>query len=251
MKLNRKQRDLIWLVGGFTILWVLGIWLFNYMKTSESIDDWGVAQRDSLALGLHEQIMYESDLWESDTQRILDGLIKERLDPQDTLEIYWLNDPIVNAFTTTNGKIYMYRGLCEELGEPEMIAAVTAHEIAHLRERHFEKSVRRQLGTTALLVMLSGGDPGLWLQVNGILFESSFSRQQEADADTQAMEMLLEHDLSPTHLGRALSITDERSKSEVNWTFASTHPSSMDRVSKSLNYEIPDDFEEVPFIWGE
>lgn len=55
------------------------------------------------------------------------------------------NDDIVNAFALPGGKIGVYTGLLKVADTPEELAAVLAHEIAHVIARHGAERVSQQV----------------------------------------------------------------------------------------------------------
>lgn len=61
--------------------------------------------------------------------------------PPDPLErVQWrfhiLRDPMVNAFASPNGSIYVFSGLLARAENDDEVAAVLAHEITHVTNRH-------------------------------------------------------------------------------------------------------------------
>ena len=84
------------------------------------------------------------------TQSYLNGVLA-KLTPSGNSRPYRvtvLNSPIVNAFALPSGDIFVTRGLLALADDTSEIAAVMAHEIAHVTSRHaaqraeFEKTAR-------------------------------------------------------------------------------------------------------------
>ncbi len=67
--------------------------------------------------------------------KIAGELGKASLRPGIKYTVKLIEDKDLNAFTLPNGYVYMYRGLVEFAGSDDELAAVLAHEIAHVRHR--------------------------------------------------------------------------------------------------------------------
>jgi len=102
----------------------------------------------------------------------------------------------VSAFAVAGGSIYTYRGLIEESASMGEIAAVLAHEIAHLAAGHAShKLYEYQRGQLGL---------GQRLDRSRILFLASYSRSLEAEADSFAVGLMVAAGWDPAGLLRFL-----------------------------------------------
>ncbi|MFL5148334.1 MAG: M48 family metalloprotease, partial [Microvirga sp.] len=70
--------------------------------------------------------------------------------PDERYEITILDSPAVNAFALPSGRLYVTRGLLALANDTSEIAAVLAHEIAHVTLRH--ASARSELALRSQLV---------------------------------------------------------------------------------------------------
>jgi Zn-dependent protease with chaperone function len=121
------------------------------------------------------------------------------------VEIRLLDSPVVNAQALPGGLIVIYRGLLESLDSAEELAAVVAHEVAHVRYRDSLVVLRRQLGLSVLLGLVGLPQGGEALKR---LIEQAahlhYSRKVEARADRYALELLAAARLDPGRLADAL-----------------------------------------------
>ncbi len=89
----------------------------------------------------------------------------------------------LNAFAVAGGSVYVYRGLLENTASMAEVAAVLAHEIAHLSAGHASQKLyeyqRTRLGI------------GPRMDRSAILFLANYSRHQEVEADSIAIELLI------------------------------------------------------------
>jgi beta-barrel assembly-enhancing protease len=114
------------------------------------------------------------------------------LPPDMQLVVQFTDEPAVNAYATIGGRIRVYRGLLLKLPSEEALAALLAHEIAHVKHRHVAASMGRGLALT-LLFSVIGGDAGAQAaqsvlgQVAGLAL-MGYSREQETNADTEALQ---------------------------------------------------------------
>jgi predicted Zn-dependent protease len=64
----------------------------------------------------------------------------------DEMRFYFVNSQTLNAFTTGGEHMYIYNGLFQQCQSEDELAAVMAHEYAHVYARHVTKGMDRQLG---------------------------------------------------------------------------------------------------------
>ena len=155
-----------------------------------------------------------------------------------------LNSPVVNAFALPSGDIFMTRGLLALADDTSEIAAVMAHEIAHVTARHaalraeFEK-------TTALFSrvnqqVLQHSQPEDEVEARSKLSIARFSRQQEFEADQIGIKNIAKAGYDPFAATRFLNALGEWSalKSTGASTadrpdMMATHPSTPERIAQA------------------
>ena len=140
---------------------------------------------------------------------------------------------VVNAFATVGGRIRVCSGLLTKLRSEDELAALLAHEIAHVKYRHVAASLGRGMAL-ALLLGLVSTDAGAAAaqsalgQATGIAL-MGYSREQEREADEAALRAV--HGLYG-HVGGALDLFTHLG--EVNPdeppTALNTHPLSAERL---------------------
>ena len=135
-----------------------------------------------------------------------------------------------NAFALPGGTIVVTDTLVRTFPEPDVIAGVLGHEIAHISEQHGLKRVYRSIGTF-LLVALIAGDVGPLVEdmllEGALLLSLARSRDQELEADRIGVGLAFDagYDAEAlVHLFEHLP-----SDSDVP-SWLSTHPAHEDRV---------------------
>jgi predicted Zn-dependent protease len=103
--------------------------------------------------------------------------------------------PVVNAYATVGGRIRVYRGLLQRLRSEQELAALLAHELAHVKHRHVAANLGRGLALSLLLAAVSSdagaaASEGLLGQAAGMAL-LSYSREQESEADAAALQAVV------------------------------------------------------------
>lgn len=110
------------------------------------------------------------------------------------VEVHFSPDAIPNAFATLGANVVFYRGLIQKFDSEDAVALVLAHEIAHAKLRHPASSLGRGIavGLTLSLVSVGAGQGAASgaLQTAGTLPLLKYSRNQESDADAEALAAL-------------------------------------------------------------
>ena len=112
--------------------------------------------------------------------------------PDDiTVQVRVDDSDVLNAYATVGGRIVIHRGLLRRLqGEPEL-AALLAHEMAHVQHRHVAASLGRGLAIGLVLSVVSsdagGQAAGVLLEQTGDLLMRGHGRDHEREADASAM----------------------------------------------------------------
>jgi hypothetical protein len=146
-----------------------------------------------------------------------------------------VNSREINSQAFPGGPVYMNRGLVEQAGTEDELAALMAHEIAHIVSRHATSQLSRQLLVQAPLSIAAGlpTNDG-WkeqLQRLGVTFgvRASFlrySREQELEACLMAVQILAAGRFDPRALQAIFRkiVEAERLEGVVFPLFAYNHP---------------------------
>jgi predicted Zn-dependent protease len=184
------------------------------------------------------------------TERYLNGILTRLAtngqSPNEPYRVTILNSPIVNAFALPSGDIFVTRGLLALANDSSEIAAVMAHEIAHITARHAAK--RAELAKTAALFsrvstdVLGRPDEGQEEEAKAKLSLAHFSREQEFEADKIGIKDIASAGYDPyaasRFLGSLARSTALRASLLGDSTSAkpdimSTHPSTPERVAQA------------------
>lgn len=144
-----------------------------------------------------------------------------------------LEDEQINAFALPGGPIYVTSGLMTfSQGREDFLAAVLAHEIAHVARRHTAEQIQRQSWLGLGIEILTGGGTARDIAVLAAnLEELGFSRNQERDADTYGAVYLARAGMDPNAMVEFLRRLGAET-GDGGIAFLRTHPTSENRVGR-------------------
>ena len=113
------------------------------------------------------------------------------LPPGMRLVVSYDAGPMVNAYATLGGRIRVFEGLLKKLDNEDALAALLAHEIAHVKHRHVAANAGRGVALALLLGLLSSdaGAAAAQALLGNVtsLALLGYSREQESEADAEAL----------------------------------------------------------------
>jgi predicted Zn-dependent protease len=140
----------------------------------------------------------------------------------------------VNAFALPGGFITVNYGLLKAADSGEEVAAVLAHELQHVLQRHGTRRLLRDLGSSALLAALFGGtDIFVPASIAQDLTHTAYDRDQERESDSRGLELLTRADIDPR--GMATFFERLAKTSPTLPELVSTHPDPGDRAKKAAD----------------
>ena len=145
----------------------------------------------------------------------------------------------VNAFALPGGFIYVNRGLIERTDQLDELAGVLGHEIGHVVQRHSVQQLEKQTKTGVAveigcrLTDLCNSDVArAAIQVGGAALFARYSRQDEAEADSVALEYVIDAGIDPRGIPSLFEkLIEERRRSPMRIEgFFASHPLEEDRI---------------------
>ena len=237
-------RDLLILLGVSALIW-LAASLFNYPDDPQLIS---IEKEERLGEAYVDLILLNPMFRELENETIDSAvtLIGDRLEAGLKHSDYHyrfvvFENKMINAFTIPGGNILISSGLIAFCDSPEELAAVMAHEMAHVEERHVVARLIKELG----IDILTSGDQYVLGEVTGLLTSTSFDRKQEEEADRFAAELLESSSIEPRTLATLFRKLEGEMDNELlkQFEIISTHPNFSSRIRDALSYQPADDFE--------
>lgn len=141
-----------------------------------------------------------------------------------------LVSPVPNAFALPGGKIYLLNGLLQKANNADEIAGVIAHEMGHVVHRDQTRMLLENGSTAFIIGLLFGDITGSSAVIFGTrsLFQASYSRDAEANADAFAIKVMHNLGRSPAPMGELLfRITGEQGGRMIG--ILASHPLTEER----------------------
>lgn len=158
----------------------------------------------------------------------------------------------INAMAAPGGFIFISRGFLKLLPTEDALAAVLAHEVAHVVLAHGVKAISNSALTDALAIGVKEGVTaaagqnevlGAATQLTGVFGESvggvfdtlvdkGYSRKQEYQSDEYGAQLLARAGYNPAAMLTVLEVLEKAKKNAKGGGWLSTHPDPADRKSE-------------------
>lgn len=178
------------------------------------------------------------DSLRSEIRTIVDRIVAASDDPGQKYRITILNSSSPNAFALPNGELYVTRGLLALANDTSEVAAVIAHEVAHVTASHALKRAELEKLARSLPEGLALNETN---NAESLQFlRASFSRAQELEADEIGIKTIAKAGYDPYGAARFLSSMSRLSSFQTlsqagrRMTFLSSHPATPQRISAAL-----------------
>ncbi len=167
-----------------------------------------------------------------------------------------LESDAINAFAAPGGLVFVTRGMLRLCSTEHEVAAVLAHEIAHVQFQHGLKAIKTDRLTSALATIgteaaktlgpaelkeVTAQFEGSISDITRTLVNSGYSRDTEYEADKGALAILRSAGYNPAALLSMLTVMKTRLKPGAP-DFAKTHPDPqlrIDRIQRQLGTLTP------------
>ncbi|MDN2567227.1 M48 family metalloprotease [Aquibium sp. A9E412] len=221
----------------------------DFAPSSNPITVDTVTRNDRLAKVAREQhprilATYGGEYSDAKLERVVAKVVgKLTLDPENPDQAYRitiLDSPNVNAFALPGGYLYVTRGLLALANDSAELAAVLAHEMAHVTANHGlerqQKEAEEILASQVVNEVLGGSPVARAALVRGKLRLAQFSRNQELQADAIGIRTMGRVGYDPFAAARFLqsmaAYADFRSVSgdDASLDFLATHPNAPQRI---------------------
>ncbi|WP_407425317.1 M48 family metalloprotease [Treponema sp.] len=155
----------------------------------------------------------------------------------------------VNAFATSGGHIFVTRGLLECTKSEDSLAAVIAHEIAHIHLQHSLMAIKTSRWTnagvnaTSAAVAVAKDSAALAKTMKDMvgdvvsdLINNGYSKSQELQADTLAVTLMNDAGYNASAMLDMLGMLKSNQNGNTSGMYK-THPSPDERI-KNVNVQL-------------
>ncbi|MFO0521229.1 MAG: M48 family metalloprotease [bacterium] len=184
-------------------------------------------------------------------------------DARIAFEFFVMNDPSINAFALPGGFIGVHTGLMAAAQTESELAAVIAHEIAHVTQGHIARLVanqqQAQIGSIvamALALLAARSNPQLaqgaivGAQAAVVQSQLNFTRDMEREADRVGLSILERSGFDVRGMSSFFERLQRATRSFETSApaYLRTHPMTTERIADALNRidslpyrQVPDD----------
>ncbi|WP_245294050.1 M48 family metalloprotease [Methylobrevis pamukkalensis] len=177
--------------------------------------------------------------------RVVGRLVAATDEPWRSYRVTILNSPTVNAFALPGGYVYVTRGLLALATDTSEVAAVIAHEMAHVTARHAiarqEKAEAARVASRVVQDVVRDPDAARLALASTQLSLARFSQVQELQADEIGVATLAKAGYDPSAAARFLKTMASFAayKSALpaepdSVDFLSSHPSTPERLRQAV-----------------
>jgi predicted Zn-dependent protease len=223
-------------------------------KIASTFKDVTPEQEYYLGRAVSATVLSKYQLWENTTAtQYLNSLgqslamFSERPETYGGFRFALLNSEEINAFAAPGGTITLSRGLVRLCENEAELAAILAHEIAHVEKKHGLRAIKKSRLTSAFTALAvagaaeAGGSDLKELanvfgesisDISNTLMNSGYSRDFEFEADQRAIDILSLTGYPADSLIRVLQKMGKSLK-PGGFDFAKTHPPPARRIKKT------------------
>lgn len=166
-------------------------------------------------------------------QRVATATLKHRPDLQ--FRYTALDHESINAMALPGGHVFITKGLLSKMTTTDQLAAVLAHESAHVTIRHTAISMSNQIGMDMVLSMAvpegSSGSATTIAQITNQMIHLGHSREHEYQADSVGTDYLVNAGFSCYAMIETMEILQQQNKTRP-FEYFSTHPDPVKRKEK-------------------
>ncbi len=189
--------------------------------------------------------VYEDSGAERAVAQVVGRLVEASEDPSQTYRITILNSPAVNAFALPGGYLYVTRGLLALATDTSEVAAVLAHEMAHVTANHAverqERAEATALANKVLTNVVRDQQAAKAALISSQLSFARFSQVQELKADVIGVRTLARAGYDPyaaarflQSMGRFSRFQTAQGEASSAPDFLSSHPTTPERVQLAV-----------------
>jgi predicted Zn-dependent protease len=209
------------------------------------------SEQEEVRLGyqVHEQVLQKYRLVQDQqitgyVERLGERIARASVRPNLDYHFFVVEDESLNAFSLPGGYVYVNTGILDLAQSEDELAAVLAHETAHVAARHglrnLKKAQRAQIGVgiASILgqILTRGGAGGRAIgagaQILGAGVLTRYSRDFEREADYLGLYNMARAGYQPAGMVRIfqrLGQAQGRTQSSIGGIFAS-HPDAGERI---------------------
>ena len=180
-----------------------------------------MSESEEIKIGkeMHEKILKSTPIYDDEKVQAYVNKIGQKVAassdrPDLTYHFTVIDSPDINAFALPGGYIYINRGLLIYLNTEAQLAAVLAHEVAHVTARHGvrQKTAQTGAGVLSVLSVLTTGSTtvgdvaSLWSSAAVM----GYGREMELEADSFGAQYLYNSGYQPQAMAEVIGVLKDQ-----------------------------------------
>jgi beta-barrel assembly-enhancing protease len=223
---------LIYGIGVITLLVLIAIWQYDRLL------DWAASRisietEHEMGRAVLKSLNRQQDTIPSGAAVSFVENLGKQLTKGSRYSYQWLvvQDNAVNAFAMPGGIVVVNSGLLKKAGSANEVAAVLAHEIQHVEQRHALKNMMNSAGVAAVVMLVLGDANAALIMIAHQVSTQYFSRQVEAEADLKGAQLLIKQGIHPQGMASFFErLASEQPDAERMPAWLSSHPDTANRI---------------------
>ncbi|MBA3582741.1 MAG: M48 family metallopeptidase [Gammaproteobacteria bacterium] len=237
---HQRKSTIKWVWGTLatvTVVFILSIsllWWRYDQAISWVTDQVSIKNEEKLGNSVLEQIESEGDIIKTGLAADAVKQIGTRLTKDSKFHYRWFiqKDKKINAFALPGGIIIINSGLITKTDNAEELAAVLAHEVQHVEQRHALKNMIKSMGWAAGLMLVLGDVNAATAVIAHQMGNMYFSREVEAEADRLGYQNLIKANILPSGMVTLLQKLEKENRVNKTPQWLSSHPDIAERIKK-------------------
>ncbi|GLU56862.1 M48 family metallopeptidase [Dyadobacter frigoris] len=192
-----------------------------------------ISMETQLGETMYENVISQYNKDDSLTRSVNDFVKEIDFKTDYPVEVTVVKEDKMNAFALPGGHIVVFDKIISKMKTKEELAALLAHEVAHVHYRHSLKSIFRSLSGYLLISLIFNDINGITAVLadnSNMLLNLNYSRNLEKDADEKAVVILQANGLNLKGFADLFSLLKLESKDSETLNLLRTHPLTDDRI---------------------
>lgn len=223
---------LIYGIGLIILLIAVGVWQYDHLL-NWAADRISIETEREMGKAVLSSYGKHQDTIQSGAAVTFVESLGQQLTKGSQYKYQWLviKDDAVNAFAMPGGIVIVNTGLLKKAGSADEVAAVLAHEIQHVEQRHALKNMMNSAGVAAVVMLVLGDANTALIMIAHQVSTQFFSRQVEAEADLKGAQLLLKQGIRSEGMASFFKrLAKEQPKAGHVPEWLSSHPDTANRI---------------------
>lgn len=237
-------------IGALAILFVVAIWQYDAV-VGLAAKTVSIETENKMGDAVLAQLEADSSLLKTGAAVDFVKKIGNQLTAGSKYQYKWFvaQDDTVNAFAMPGGIVVVNSGLLKKADNPSEVAAVLAHEVQHVEQRHALKNMISSAGIATAVLLVLGDANAAMLIITHKLTSQFFTRHVEAEADQKGLELLKAKKMPAAGMASFFKKLAGEAKNQPNIPeWLSSHPDTKSRIAAAQRFALANPCKDCPAL---